>query len=145
MNEQEYIKQRLEDQIKWYDVKSQSNQKWYKGLKSLEIILSVTIPFLSGLIDKSPMLLPILIGILGIVIAIIEGILYLFRFKENWTEYRIAAESLRREKVLYLTKSGPYLKNATLQMLVERVEMYTEQENKAWLMSGRKKEDEEEV
>lgn len=36
MNEYEYLAERLDDQITWYDEKSQTNQKWFKRLKLLE-------------------------------------------------------------------------------------------------------------
>lgn len=37
MNEDEYLNNRLEEQLKWYSNKSQTNQKWYKRLRLTEI------------------------------------------------------------------------------------------------------------
>lgn len=45
MNKEEYIKQRLEDQINWYDKKSQWNQRLYKSLKAVKIMLAILIPW----------------------------------------------------------------------------------------------------
>jgi hypothetical protein len=36
----EYIEERLNDQIIWYSKKSQTNQKWFKRLRLLEIIVA---------------------------------------------------------------------------------------------------------
>ncbi|MEM1319821.1 MAG: DUF4231 domain-containing protein [Bacteroidota bacterium] len=144
MNEKDYISQRIDGQLKWYEQKSTWNQSWYKRLKLIEILASVLIPFLSGLLNTKPMGLTITIGILGILIAFIEGLLYLYKFQENWLEYRNAAEFLKREKLFYLTRSGPYENNHSLQALVTRIESYTEQENQNWTnyVSQQKKEEE---
>ena len=48
MKEEEYLKNRLKDQINWYDSKSQWHQKWYKYLKYVELLLGFMIPILSA-------------------------------------------------------------------------------------------------
>jgi len=134
MNEQDYIKERIDNQFDWYDKKSQSNQKIYKRLKLLEILASVLIPFLSGYLNNDKVSnMGLIIGILGLTIAFIEGTLYLYNFQENWLGYRKVAEFLKREKFLYLTASGPYENNKTLNALVMRIENYTENENQEWV------------
>jgi len=37
MKEEEYIQNRLDDQINWYSNKRQFNQKWFKRLRIVEI------------------------------------------------------------------------------------------------------------
>lgn len=49
MNEEQYIVERVEEQICWYDKKSLWNQKWYKILRSVEITVSISIPLLASL------------------------------------------------------------------------------------------------
>ena len=44
-----YVTDRLQDQITWYDKKSQSAKRWFHGLRSVEIIAAAAIPFLVGL------------------------------------------------------------------------------------------------
>ena len=56
MNEDEYLNNRLEEQLKWYSNKSQTNQKWYKRLRLTEIISASLIPFLAGMKDTIPMI-----------------------------------------------------------------------------------------
>ena len=133
MNEQDYIKERIDDQFEWYDKKSQRNQKIYKRLKLVEIMASVAIPFLSGYLDQGISGLGLAVGLLGACIALIEGILYLYNYQENWLEYRKAAEFLKREKLFYRTGTGPYENNKSLNTLVIRVENYTKEENKNWV------------
>jgi len=49
----EYIEQRLNDQISWYDRKSGTSQLWFKRLRFAEIVAAATIPFLSGFAGES--------------------------------------------------------------------------------------------
>jgi hypothetical protein len=39
---------RLEDQIAWYDRKSQENQRWFKRLKVCQIVTAAAIPVAAG-------------------------------------------------------------------------------------------------
>ncbi|MEL6636786.1 MAG: DUF4231 domain-containing protein [Bacteroidota bacterium] len=133
MTEADYLTQRIEDQIKWYSSKSRWNQKRYKTIKIGIIVISVLIPFLTGLIDENGFWLKVAVGIGGVMIAAGESILSLQKYQENWMEYRKASETLKRERLLFLTQSGPYRQGARLQLLVERIEDFTENENKAWL------------
>src|SRR5437763_4137104 len=41
-------RQRLEDQIQWYDTKSQLNQRWFKLLKICQIVTAAAIPVAAG-------------------------------------------------------------------------------------------------
>ena len=71
---EEYIEQRLNDQIGWYDRKSTANQRWFKRLRFAEIVAAATIPFLSGFADKS-LAIKIAIGALGVFVAVIASVL----------------------------------------------------------------------
>ncbi len=133
MNEEDYLKSRLQDQLAYFETKSAYNQRWYKRLKVLVILMSVSIPFLSGLIEKFGFPITITVGLLGVGIAIIEGIQQVYSFQENWSNYRKTAEQLKREEYLFKTKSGPYKSNGDVQTLAERIESILENENSSWL------------
>ena len=92
MNESEYIKNRLEDQIGWYGKKSQLNKRWYKILRSVELIAAACIPFIAGYITPDTINLKFAAGFLGLLVAIITGLISLNRFQELWIEYRTIAE-----------------------------------------------------
>ena len=141
MNQEEYLKQRVDDQFDWLDRKSVWNQKRYKRLRTIVLFVSVLIPLLSGWIGKLPEL-SYAVGIGGVVIAICEGLISLNKYQENWTSYRATAESLKRERLLFLTKTGPYLqKEKPFPVFVQRVEAMLGAENEEWLQ--RIKEDNE--
>ena len=58
------IMDRLEDQINWYDRKSQSAQHIYKRLKIVEILAAAMIPLLAGLSFPHDKLVTAALGVL---------------------------------------------------------------------------------
>lgn len=130
---------RLEDQIDWYDRKSIRCQKIYKRIKIAEIIFAAAIPFLSALdISLEGKTTPghfvnVTIGVLGILITILEGLLQLNQYQQNWIAYRSTCESLKHEKYTYLANAAPY-KDAPdpHALLAERLEALISQEHAKW-------------
>jgi ABC-type multidrug transport system fused ATPase/permease subunit len=127
------IFQRLEDQITWYSSKSRSAQRIFKRIKIVEIIAAALIPFLSGLSFGTKFYIPMITGFLGMLITILEGILHLNQYQQNWTNYRSTAESLKHEKFVYIAKAGPYAAVADPHaLLAERIESLVSQEHAQW-------------
>lgn len=121
---------RLEDQIDWYDRKSRSAQRIFKRIKIVEILAAGAIPFLAGLNYRGDR--QVTAG-LGVLITILEGLLHLNQYQQNWTNYRSTCEALKHEKFVYLAKAGPY---ATVPdpraLLAERIESTVSQEHAQW-------------
>lgn len=132
MNEAEYLKKRLDDQITWYDQKSVCNQKWFKRLQVFQLAAAASIPVLVNYVTDSSGWIRLLVALLGASIAIISGIIGLYKLQENWLEYRTTCESLRHEKYLYLTKTEPYNTDDPFALLVNRVEALISKENTNW-------------
>lgn len=78
MDQEEYLRDRLEDQIKWYDRKSMQNQKMFKRLQVVSIIASATIPFLVSSITETSLYLRIGAGAFAIAVAVITAVLNLY-------------------------------------------------------------------
>jgi hypothetical protein len=128
------ILDRLEDQIGWYDRKSLRNRKIFKRIKIAEIAAAALIPFMSAF--SGPRLAWVTGG-LGVTITVLEGMLHLNQYEQNWISYRSTCESLRHEKYMYLGNAGPYagLPNARA-LLAERVESMVSQEHSKWVSSN---------
>ena len=135
MNPEEYIKDRVDEQVEWYDRKSTSNQRWFRRLRIVEIIAAALIPFLAVYGDWQ--LLKFVVALLGLMIAVIAGALALFQFQENWTNYRNTCESLKQEKFLFLTKTEPYHQADPFALFVQRVEAMLSKEHSAWAQNIR--------
>lgn len=130
MNEEEYLKQRVDDQISWYSKKSSSNQKYSKTIRFIEICLSAALVLLAVFLDNSIMKYGS--AIIGTVLSILSGIMGLNKFQENWIQYRTTAEWLKKEKYLYTTKSGAYKESKGFSCFVETVENELSKENSQW-------------
>jgi hypothetical protein len=131
MNQEEYMKERVEDQITWYNNKSKHNQRIFKRLRIIEIIAAALVPVLAGFVSKFDRL-EYVIALLGIVVVVVAGILSLYRFQEIWTEYRTTCESLKHEKFLFLTGAEPYNVAEPFGLFVNRVESLISKENTQW-------------
>ena len=133
MDINEYISTRLDPQIKWYDEKSVHAQKRYKQFQVVEIILAAFIPLLSGYTSLCD-LIPIIIGILGAIIVIIESVTKLYKYHENWIQYRSTCEMLLYQKHWYLTRSFPYNPNDETvdNIFIKNVEEIMSAENRHW-------------
>ena len=124
------IMERLEDQIAWYDRKSMTNQRYFKRMKIVEIAAAATIPFLSAFTFPRMMWVT---GALGVLITILEGMLHLNQYQQNWIAYRSTCESLKHEKYVYLGKASPYAGTTDPHaLLAERIESLVSQEHAKW-------------
>jgi hypothetical protein len=132
MGEEEYLNDRLNDQINWYDKKSQTNQKWFKRLRFLEIVAATIIPFIAGIGSNTIPYYSIIIGGLGVIIAVSAGLSALYKYHENWIEYRTTSETLKHEKYLFQAKCYPYDGDNAFCKLVQRVEGLISKENTQW-------------
>ena len=130
--EQKYINERLDEQITWYSDKSQWNQKWFKILKIIEFTSASLIPFLVAYSDEC-VYIKYIVGFLGIGIAVVAGLLSLYKFQENWIEYRTTSETLKHQKYLYETSCPPYdNKETSFTKLVQVCEGLISKENSNW-------------
>jgi Protein of unknown function (DUF4231) len=121
---------RLEDQIAWYDGKSITNQGYFKRIKMLEIAAAAIIPFLSAFTFARMMWVT---GGLGVLITVLEGMLQLNQYQQNWITYRSTCESLKHEKYVYLGKAAPYASASDPHaLLAERIESLVSQEHAKW-------------
>lgn len=132
MTEEQYLTERLEEQIQWYDKKSLWNQRWYKNLKKIELVLSASIPVAVTFVTDN-WVVKVLIAVAGATIAIITGIHGLYNLQENWIAYRTTCETLKHERYMYLARSGVYAEvEDPFRVLVERVESIISHENINW-------------
>ena len=130
MESDEYLKSRLDNQIDWYDSKSQWHQKWYKCLKYVELLLGFMIPILSA---WEPPHFSIISAICASGMLICESAISLSKHRDNWIDYRRTAESLKHEKYMFLTGTGVYKnENDSFALLVERCETIISSENINW-------------
>jgi hypothetical protein len=102
----------------------------YKWLKGVEIVAAALVPLAAGFHFPAA-----LTGSLGVLIAVLEGLLQLNQYLQNGISYRSTCEALKHEKYLYLASAGPYATDDRAHAhakLAERVESLVSQENSQW-------------
>ena len=63
----------------------------------------------------------------------LEGLLQLNQYHQNWISYRSTCETLKHEKYLYLANAGPYAAATSAHtLLAERIESLVSQEHAKW-------------
>jgi len=153
MNDDEYITERLENQMNWFDRKSSWHQKRYKKLKRWEFGIGATIPVLVSfsascdLGDLGPApyavslswLLQIFASVAGVVLVFITKHLELEDHYKLWKDYRANAEQLQHELMLYTSRTKPYDTAQAYHDLVENIEGLLNKENMKWQQSGHEK------
>ncbi len=129
VNSDSPVRARLEDQIAWYDTKSQRNQLRFKQLKVCQIVVAAAIPVAAA--ASAPLWL---LGGGGALIVILEGLQQLQQYQQNWTTYRSTCERLKHEKFLFAAHAGAYAVAPNPEaLLAERVESLVSQEHAAWV------------
>lgn len=130
MDEREYLEQRLNPQIDWYDKKSMNAQKKYKIIKFSTCVLSLSLALIA-LCDFSYS--KIVVAVIGVLISALSFLLNMNQYQELWLKYRATCEQLKYEKVLYFTHSGEYRESSnSFQRFVERCEGIISAENTYW-------------
>lgn len=120
---------RVEEQIDWYDRKSQHNQRWFKRLKICQLVTAAAIPFAASV--SAPVWVA---GGGGALIVVLEGLQQLQQYQQNWTTYRATCERLKHERFLFMAHAGPYAaEEDPAALLAERVEGLVSQEHAAWV------------
>ncbi|MGY1670291.1 DUF4231 domain-containing protein [Geodermatophilus sp. SYSU D00710] len=118
---------RLQDQLAWYDRKSQAAQHAYKQTKIVQLLLAAGVPV--AVASAAPGLVT---ALLGALVVVLEGVQQLYQWQTNWVLYRSTHESLRHEQFLFLAGAGPYSGLERHQVLAERVEGLVSQEHAKW-------------
>lgn len=131
MEQDEYISERVDDQITYYDSQSKSSQSSFKNLTSVQIVSGALIPVISGFsqhIDYSEWIT----AILGLAITISTAALVLNKNQERWINFRTTCETLKHLKYLFLTSSSPYKGESSFDKFVNDIESVISKENSEW-------------
>lgn len=132
MNIQNYIDDRVEDQLKFYSRKGALNKNYYLRLKISQLIAAALLPFVSVFISVEHDWAKYLVAFLGTLVTILEGVLAVGKYHEKWIMYRSAGEALKQEKFLFLMQAGNYTGDDAAMQFVNRIELILGKENSGW-------------
>lgn len=145
LNEEKYLKERVEDQIDWYCSKSITNKNYNYVFKALILFISASIPVLTGVLDTTIVFNKVVIGSMGALITVITGIISIGKFQEKWTNYRTTSETLKHQKYLFVTQADPYVKEDSFKSFVNTIESIISKENSDWNTYITKKESKKKI
>lgn len=131
MNIQNYMKERVESQVHYYESKSALNKKYYLFFKISQLTAATLLPFFSVFLSDY-LWMKYMIAFLGSMVTILEGVMATGKYHEKWVMYRGTAETLRQETYLFLMKAGTYSEKDALQQFVTKVEFSLGKENMGW-------------
>jgi len=126
-----YIKDRVDEQIEWYDNKSATNKIWLYRWQVISLIATSAIPVLALL--SGDIKTRILVASLGALASVAAGFLSMYQFRDQWIEYRTTSEMLKYERFLFVTASAPYNKEDSFSSFVNRIESIIIKENSQWV------------
>ncbi len=131
MNIQNYMKERVESQVHYYESKSALNKKYYLFFKISQLTAATLLPFFSVFLSDY-LWMKYMIAFLGSMVTILEGVMATGKYHEKWVMYRGTAETLRQETYLFLMKAGTYSEKDAMQQFVTKVEFSLGKENMGW-------------
>ena len=129
----DYLKNRYQDQLDYYEKASGKNQKKYKNFQWLLIILSTLTTILAALpSDKLDLKYTIVVSA-GLV-TILSSALKTFQYQELWVSYRATIEQLKPEIFYYKFSVGDYGQEGVDKesLFVFRIEGILNKEHDAW-------------
>lgn len=130
---EDYITDRLEQYQGWYDKKAVTMKARHLQIRVLAVGGGVTVP---ALVNLPFAWAPIVVTVVSLVVAASVSLESVFKYREQWKNYRSTEQLLGHEKVYFRTRTGPYehLGNTkAFRTLVERVEGAIAAENSATL------------
>ena len=130
----EYLEKRYYEQLSYYDSSSKKNQKRYKNIQWVLIILSTLTTILAALPKTEGFDFKYLIVISAALVTILTSGLKTFQYQELWITYRSTMEQLKPEIYYYNFGVGDYGKPAADKecLFVTRIEQILSKEHTEW-------------
>ncbi|XZF14084.1 DUF4231 domain-containing protein [Chitinophagaceae bacterium MMS25-I14] len=133
-----YIEDRVNPCLDWYDRKSKINKHTYFTFTISEIVLAALIPFISGMHEADADKIKYILSLIGVILTILGGIALLGKYQEKWINYRRISENIKKEKYMYLMKVAPYDGSDAEEIFVKNTEYEMEREVRSWYMQRQK-------
>lgn len=136
---EEYIHERVEPTLKWYELKAQQARKMGLVIQvyQLTFLLIIPVMLLSGemFFSFSGYLTNMVASLLAVFAAIFTVLINYRKYDTKWEQYRYIAEQLKREMLSYRMSLGEYENlegNKKDKIFVEKAESILSQELSRW-------------
>lgn len=107
-----YVKDRVEDQIQYFDRSAMANQRRYRLLKRVSIVCNILTTMTIALAFTVPEQFKVTMGIVALILSTLVLATYQWEEFENygakWEKFRLVAEQLKAEMLMYQNQAGRY-------------------------------------
>jgi hypothetical protein len=117
MDPSSYMKQRVDDQLKYYEKAANRAKKAYNVTQTAIIVLGLLVPVAVNVpvewgngtnpLDIS-LHIKVLVTVMSLSLAILNGIANFKKYGDLWLSYRMTEELLKHEKFMFQTRTGKY-------------------------------------
>ena len=121
----DYPERRLKSQRDWHSRAARWNKHRFYFMEIATLLAGAAIPVINLWIVQDAHLAGLLSAILGGIVVLAAGITRLFKFQENWLQYRALVDALDREQEHYRIGAGEYARvdeAGRSRLFVERIE-----------------------
>ena len=112
MSLDQYLTERVDDQVSYFDSNAIKNQRNYRWLKRVAIVCNILTTMTIAAAFIVPEDWKVYAGILAFVSSSLVLATYQWEEFENygakWEKFRLVAEQLKSEKLMYLNSAGRY-------------------------------------
>ena len=131
-----YLTERYDDQCRWYSRKATFNKRWYHYFQTLVIGLSAlaTLTVAVGVYFQDTQWIRLAALAITSIVTVLACLQKVYRFQEQWIDYRNTAETLKKERYLYKARIAEYATaDSAEQLFVDRVENLISRQNTLWV------------
>jgi len=108
----DYLETDLAEQREWYSARASKHKAYAQRMGLAVIAGGGLVTLVSAIKPLGPDVAAMIAAVLGFLIALVQGIMRIWRYDETWVEYRKASERMKREQRLYVNACGPYADTA---------------------------------
>lgn len=102
---EEYVAERLNPEIEYYNKSAGKAKQNYLRMRAVTVIGGALVPVL---VNVDLPYLNILTTAISLVVVLFVSLETVYRYREQWTNYRTAEQNLRNEYFLFTSRAGGY-------------------------------------
>ncbi|MEU6623360.1 DUF4231 domain-containing protein [Streptomyces litmocidini] len=133
MTPQRYIETRIAQYQEWYDTKATRMKTMHLRMRTVSVVGGALVPVFVNLDLGFARITATALSVIVVAAISLESV---YRYREQWKNYRSTEQLLGHERVFFETKVGPYRnlgRREAFSVLVARVEKAIANENSATL------------
>jgi hypothetical protein len=102
----EYIVERLNQYLKYYDNTAMKAKKAYLWSRTLSVVAGALVPVLINLDESKFRYVRLVTTVLSVLVVLIVSLESVFHYREQWVNARSTGEALKKEYFLFTTGGG---------------------------------------